>query len=100
MKYKASRGSGKRAMPSASLRLGDWVEGIAPSMPGWAACHGSDGAMPSIRSAMHTIYFTASQRMMPRWLVSRNSINCAISGVGESSQRMRPTACVTFSFAR
>ena len=31
------------------------MEGIAPSMPGWTTCHGSDSALPSIRSAMPAI---------------------------------------------
>ena len=41
------------------------VEGIAPSMPGWVACHGSDSALPSMRSAMHTTYFTVSKSPRP-----------------------------------
>ena len=31
------------------------IGSIAPSMPGWTTCHGSDSALPSIRSAMPAI---------------------------------------------
>ena len=40
---------------------GGVLEGIALSMPERVACHGSRSALPSIRGAMHTIYFTVAR---------------------------------------
>ncbi len=66
--------------------------GEPPSRPEWAAAHGSDGALPSIRSAMHMTYFTVSERFASTATGGRALVPVFASFAGCMAKRSRSWA--------